>query len=92
MHEHVLAGACRLDEPIAFVGLNHFTVPVAILVSNVDHSRYSPRSSVPRGNTGGLAALEKFLIGRTMIAIGRDARVLKKFVEPAANCVLYTTE
>ena len=31
-----------------------------ILVSNVDYSRYSPRSSVPRGNTGRLAALEKF--------------------------------
>jgi hypothetical protein len=27
-----------------------------------------------------------------MIAIGRDARVLKKFVEPAANCALYTTD
>jgi hypothetical protein len=44
------------------------------------------------GNTGDLAALEKFLIGRyDLIAIGRDARVLKKFVEPAANCALCTT-
>jgi hypothetical protein len=27
-----------------------------------------------------------------MIAIGRDARVLKKFVEPAANRAPYTTD
>ena len=44
-------------------------VEPCILVSEVDHSRYSPRSSVPRDNTGGLAALEEFLIDRT---IARD--------------------
>ena len=69
-----------------------FSDGIGAVVSNVDHSRYSPRSGVPRGNTGGLAALEKFLIGRTIIAIARDARVLKEFVEPAANCALYTAD
>ena len=54
-------------------------------------TRYSPRSSVPRGNNGGLAALEKFLIGRTIDRNRPDARVLKRFVEPAANCALCTT-
>jgi hypothetical protein len=33
VYEHIFAAALRLNEPIAFVGLNHFTVPVAMLVS-----------------------------------------------------------
>jgi hypothetical protein len=33
MDEHILASTLRLNEPIAFVGLNHFTFPVGIVVS-----------------------------------------------------------
>jgi hypothetical protein len=72
----------------SLVGLNHFTVPVAILVSNIDHD--TVRAQACLGATpGGLAALEKIL---RLIAIGRDARVLTKFVEPTANCALCTTD
>jgi hypothetical protein len=64
----------------------------ALMDAAYDDDIHVADRTIDRGNTGGLAALEKFLIGRTMIAIGRDARVLKKFVEPAANCAPYTTD
>jgi hypothetical protein len=34
--------------PYPFVGLNHFTVPVAISVSNVDRAQYGSRPSATR--------------------------------------------
>jgi hypothetical protein len=33
MNKHVPAAALGLNESIALVGLNHFTVPVAIVIS-----------------------------------------------------------
>ena len=64
----------------------------ALMDAAYDDDIHVADRTIDRGNTGGLVALEKFLIGRTMIAIGRDARVLKKCVEPAANCAPYTTD
>ena len=61
----------------------------ALMDAAYDDDIHVADRTIDRGNTGGLAALEKFLIGRTMIAIDRDAR---KFVEPAANCAPYTTD
>jgi hypothetical protein len=64
----------------------------ALMDAAYDDDIHVADRTIDRGSTGALAALEKFLIGRTMIAIDRDARVLKKFVEPAANCAPYTTD
>jgi hypothetical protein len=38
--------------PYPFVGLNHFTVPVAISVSNLDRARYGSRPSTTRAAIG----------------------------------------
>jgi hypothetical protein len=44
--------------PYPFVGLNHFTVPVAIPISNVDHAQYW-RS--PVATSLGIRCIERYL-------------------------------
>src|ERR1700730_13034586 len=49
----------------------------ALMDAADDYDIYAADRTSDRANPGGLAVLEKFLIGRTMTAIDRDARVLK---------------
>jgi len=54
--------------PYPFVGLNHFTVPVAISVSNVDRAQYGSRPGTTRAAIGLPAAAPTDEIANPMLS------------------------